>query len=71
MRLEFGSAGAVCSKEKSSDPQNLQVSIVLKASISVGGKGDVPKIHIPCKLFQILFGRLLECLLFYFALRCL
>ena len=45
MRLEFGSAGAVCSIEESSGPQNLRVSIVLKASKSAGAKGDVPKIY--------------------------
>ena len=45
MRLEFGSAGAVCSKEKSSEPQNMQVSIVLKASKSADAKGDVPKFY--------------------------
>ena len=40
MRLEFGSAGAVCSIEESSGPQNLWVSIVLKASNSACVKGD-------------------------------
>jgi hypothetical protein len=36
---------AVYSIEDSSGPQNLWVSIVLKASKSVGAKGDVPKIY--------------------------
>ena len=45
MHEEFGSVGAVCSIEESSVPQNLQVSIVLKASKFVGAKGDVPKIY--------------------------
>ena len=39
-----GSAGAVCSIKESSGPKNQQVHIVLKASKSVGAKGDVPKI---------------------------
>ena len=37
--------GAVCSIEESSSPQNLRVPIVLKASKSAGGKGDVLKIY--------------------------
>jgi hypothetical protein len=45
MCYEFESAGAVCSIEESSEPQNLLVSIVLKASKSVGAKGDVTKIY--------------------------
>ena len=45
MRWEFGSAGAVCSIEESSGPQNLRVSIVLKASRSASTKGDVPSIY--------------------------
>ena len=36
--------GAVCSIEESTGPQNLRVSIVLKALKSLGAKGDVPKI---------------------------
>ena len=36
---------AVCSIEVSSGPQNLRVSIVLKASKSAGATGDVPKIY--------------------------
>ena len=45
MRQEFGSVGAVCSIEESSGPQNLRVSIVLKASKSAGAKGDIPKTY--------------------------
>ena len=45
MRYKFGSAGAVCSVEDSSGPQNLQVSILLKASKSADAKGDVSKIY--------------------------
>ena len=41
----FGSLGAVFSIEKSSGPQNLWVSIVLKASKSAGAKGNDPKIY--------------------------
>jgi hypothetical protein len=41
----FGSAGAVFSIEERSGPQNLRVSIVLKASKSAGAKGDVSKIY--------------------------
>ena len=37
--------GAVYSIEETSGPQNLQVSIVLKASKSAGAKDDVPKIY--------------------------
>ena len=51
MSYEFGSAGAVCSIEESSGPQNPRVSIVLKASKSAGAKGDVTKIYgfvLPC-----------------------
>ena len=45
MHQDFGSADAVCfSKERSSEPQNQLVQIVLKASNSVGAKDDVPKI---------------------------
>ena len=42
---KFGSAGAVCSIEENSGSQNMQVSIVLKASKSTGAKGDVPKFY--------------------------
>ena len=45
MHYEFGPADAVYSIEESSGPQNLRVSILLKASKSVGAKGDVPKIY--------------------------
>ena len=45
MRYTFGSAGAVCSIEESSGPQNLGVSIVIKASKSGGANGDIPKIY--------------------------
>ena len=45
MRKEFGSADAVCSIKENSGPQNLLVSIVLKASKSAGAIGDVPKIY--------------------------
>ena len=44
MHKEFGSAGAVCSIEESSGPQNPWLLIVLGASKSAGAKGDVPKI---------------------------
>ena len=40
---EFESAGAVYSTEESSGPQNLKISIVLKASKSAGAKGYVSK----------------------------
>ena len=40
VRYKFGSAGA-----DSSGPQNLQVSILLKASKSADAKGDVSKIY--------------------------
>ena len=42
MHKEFGSAGAACSIEESSGPQNLRVHIiVLKAQKSEGAKGDL------------------------------
>ena len=46
---EFGSAVVVCSIDENSGPQNIWVSIVLKASKSVGAKiyGFVLPLH-PC-----------------------
>ena len=43
MRYEFWSAGAFCSIEESSGPQNQWVPIVLRASKSASAKGDVLK----------------------------
>ena len=52
MRLEFGSVGAVYSIEERSKPQNLRVSIILKASKSAGAKGDGPKFYRFVNLLQ-------------------
>ena len=65
MRYEFGSAGEVCCIEVSSVPQNLWVSILLKASKYKGAKGDITSIYkflpllhqclqIPCSKFFIM-----------------
>ena len=40
MHQEFGSAGAVCSIEEISGPQNPRVPTVLRATKSEGAKGD-------------------------------
>ena len=62
MHWEFGSAGAVCSIEESCGPQNLRVSIVLKASKFGGhshprGTGNalarVQRVHEPADLWDI------------------
>ena len=45
IRNYFGTVDTVCSIEEISGPQYLRVSIVTRASKSMGAKVDVPKIY--------------------------